>query len=294
MQLPLIDLAPSLDDRDADDVARRIDAACREHGFFLVTGHGVDPRLVERLDHLARDFFARPVEEKAAIAMALGGVAWRGWFPVGGELTSGTPDRKEGIYFGSEAPTTGRPLEGPNLFPMEPASWRSTLLEYLDALTVLGQRLVASIERGLDVEPGALTGLTADPLVLFRIFHYPPGESGWGVGEHTDYGLLTILRQDDAGGLQVQVGGEWIDVPPMPDVFVCNIGDMLERATSGATGRRRTACGTSPIATASPCRSSSTRAGPHECRRSSTARRRRPDDGTTPTRTCSTARTAST
>ena len=79
-----------------------------------------------------------------------------------------------------------------------------------------------------------MTGLTADPLVLFRIFHYPPGESGWGVGEHTDYGLLTILRQDDAGGLQVQVGGDWIDVPPTPDVFVCNIGDMLERATSGA------------------------------------------------------------
>ncbi len=54
------------------------------------------------------------------------------------------------------------------------------------------------------------------------------------MGEHTDYGLLTILRQDDAGGLQVEVGEDWIDVPPMPDVFVCNIGDMLERATSGA------------------------------------------------------------
>jgi isopenicillin N synthase-like dioxygenase len=233
VQLPLIDLAPARDGDD-DEVARAIDSACREHGFFLVTGHGVDPALIERLDGLAREFFARPEEEKAAIAMTHGGIAWRGWFPVGGELTSGTPDRKEGIYFGSEGPMTGRPLAGPNLVPAEPSSWRATLLEYLDALTALGQRLVSSIERGLDLVPGALTDLTTDPLILFRIFHYPPGESGWGVGEHTDYGLLTILRQDDTGGLQVEVGGEWIDVAPMPDAFVCNIGDMLERATSGS------------------------------------------------------------
>ena len=234
MPLPLIDLAVSSRAGGDEEVARTIDAACRDHGFFLVAGHGVDPGLVEGLVGLARDFFARPEVEKAEIAMSRGGMAWRGWFPVGGELTSGTPDRKEGIYFGSEAPMTGRPLEGPNLFPSQPSSWRTTLLEYLDAVTELGQRLVAAIERGLALAPGELTDLTADPLVLFRIFHYPPGEPGWGVGEHTDYGLLTILCQDDAGGLQVEVGGEWIDVPAEPDVFVCNIGDMLERATSGS------------------------------------------------------------
>ncbi len=89
--------------------------------------------------------------------------------------------------------------------------------------------------------------LTADPTVLFRIFHYPPTptrdsagtesdgtDEGWGVGEHTDYGLLTLLAQDHHGGLQVRrLDGSWIDVPPTPGVLVCNIGDMLDRLTGG-------------------------------------------------------------
>ena len=72
--------------------------------------------------------------------------------------------------------------------------------------------------------------------MLFRIFHYPPqpaDDDGWGVGEHTDYGLLTLLAQDDNGGLQVHTPDGWIDAPPMPGTFVCNIGDMLDRLTGG-------------------------------------------------------------
>ena len=71
-------------------------------------------------------------------------------------------------------------------------------------------------------------------MVLFRIFHYPPvtGDA-WGVGEHTDYGVLTILRQDEVGGLQVKSPAGWVDAPPVPGSFVCNIGDMLDRMTGG-------------------------------------------------------------
>jgi isopenicillin N synthase-like dioxygenase len=71
---------------------------------------------------------------------------------------------------------------------------------------------------------------------LFRIFHYPPSpprSGGWGVGEHTDYGLLTLLAQDDSGGLQVAAPEGWIDAPPIPGTLVCNIGDMLDRLTGG-------------------------------------------------------------
>jgi isopenicillin N synthase-like dioxygenase len=78
---------------------------------------------------------------------------------------------------------------------------------------------------------------TGDPLILFRIFNYPyvptADDVSWGVGEHTDYGVLTILRQDDAGGLQVKSRSRWIDAPPVPKSFVCNIGDMLDRMTQG-------------------------------------------------------------
>ena len=78
--------------------------------------------------------------------------------------------------------------------------------------------------------------LTSDPTVLFRIFHYPPGERGdeWGVGEHTDYGLLTLLAQDHHGGLEVRaLDGAWLDVGPTPGLLICNLGDMLERLTGG-------------------------------------------------------------
>ena len=232
--LPVIDLsAPD------DVVAPQIDEACRDRGFFYVTGHGVDPALQDRLEDLARAFFALPEEQKAEIAMARSGHAWRGWFPVGGELTSGVPDLKEGIYFGAELPPDPRPLHGPNLFPSEPAGLRDTVLDYLAAMTALGHRLARLMALALGLDGDWFDRhLTADPLVLFRIFHYPPGSAAaddtWGVGEHTDYGLLTILRQDATGGLEVRTGDGWQDAPPIPDSFVCNLGDMLERMTGGA------------------------------------------------------------
>ena len=76
---------------------------------------------------------------------------------------------------------------------------------------------------------------TGEPLTLFRIFNYPPQADPalWGVGEHTDYGLLTILLQDDAGGLEVKSRSNWVPAPPVPGSFVCNIGDMLDRMTGG-------------------------------------------------------------
>jgi isopenicillin N synthase-like dioxygenase len=216
--LPIVDLADA-------DAAAQIDRACREVGFFYVVGHGVDDGLQQRLEDAARAFFARPDDEKARSAMANGGRAWRGWFPVGGELTSGVPDRKEGIYFGAEEPPSTVPLHGPNLFPDD--DLRAAVLAYLDAMTALGHRLADAM--GID------RALRDDPTILFRIFHYPPGGGGgWGVGEHTDYGLLTILRQDATSGLQVRSGSEWLDAPPIPGSFVVNIGDMLERLTGGA------------------------------------------------------------
>jgi isopenicillin N synthase-like dioxygenase len=75
---------------------------------------------------------------------------------------------------------------------------------------------------------------TSNPLILFRIFNYPPlAASGFGVGEHTDYGLLTMLKQDDSGGLQIKVQSNWVDADPIRNSFVCNVGDMLERLTRG-------------------------------------------------------------
>jgi isopenicillin N synthase-like dioxygenase len=108
------------------------------------------------------------------------------------------------------------------------------------AITRLGHFLVAGIALSLGLEESYFAEhYTSDPLVLFRIFNYPPPsahsqfESGLGAGEHTDYGLLTILKQDMSGGLEVKTKSGWIAAHPIPNSFVCNIGDMLDRMTAG-------------------------------------------------------------
>ncbi len=300
------------------ETAAAIDTACREVGFFTVAGHGVDPELIGALHDAARRFFALPEERKAEIAMAHGGRAWRGWFPLGGELTGGVPDRKEGLYVGTElGPDDPRvaaatPLHGANLFPTDPAELGPLVLGYLDELTRVGQAVLAGMAVGLGLDHHwFLRHLTADPVVLFRMFHYPAtptdtgrtdgdesddrwadddegadqrdrgdregdddrhggasgnrnrhggasgnrscdeagggghddeqgspddGEranGGWGVGEHTDYGLLTLLGQDGTPGLEVRGAEGWVAVDARTDRFVANIGDMLERLTGG-------------------------------------------------------------
>ena len=248
--LPVIDVGPLIGPASAvarAGVARQIQAACRARGFFYVTGHGLPAGLLDQLADASAEFFALPLADKLEIAMERGGPAWRGFFPVGAELTSGRPDLKEGLYFGAELPAddprvlAGIPLHGGNLFPRQVPWLRPLVLAYLDALTSLGQAVLTGVALSLGLDAGYFaTGYTADPTILFRIFHYPassPQTQDWGVGEHTDYGLVTLLAQDDSGGLQIAVpaGNEqgWIDAPPIPGTLVCNIGDMLDRLTGG-------------------------------------------------------------
>ncbi len=250
----MIDVAALLDPdsaaTDLAEVAAAIDKACRSVGFFSIVGHGVPAALQTRLEAAAHDFFARPDHEKRLIAMEHAGPAWRGWFPVGGELTSGVADLKEGLYIGSEHPPehprvlASVALHGRNLFPADDDDLRMAVLDWLDALRPVADAVMRGIALGLGLPPEWFAQhLTDDPTILFRIFHYPAHRpdadtdtdtGSWGVGEHTDYGLLTLLAQDHLGGLQVRaVDGSWIDVAPIPGVIVCNLGDMLERLTAG-------------------------------------------------------------
>ena len=247
--LPVVDIAPMrAASGDADPAARaqvaaQIADACRAHGFFCIAGHGIDDALQGALRDAAQAFFALPEDEKLRIDMPRGGRAWRGFFPVGGELTSGRPDRKEGVYFGTELPpddprvVAGWPLHGANLWPERPAALRGVVTAYMAAAVDAGQAVLAAIALGLGLEADWFRRhYTADPTVLFRLFHYPPQPveaDDWGVGEHTDYGLLTLLLQDDVPGLQVRTPRGWIDAPPRPGTLVCNLGDMLDRLTGG-------------------------------------------------------------
>ena len=243
MSLPVIDMT-ALFGRDPvarSAVAASIAAACEDDGFFYVVGHGVPPGALARLEAEARTFFDLPTVEKQSIAMVRGGVAWRGWFPLGGELTSGRPDSKEGLYLGEELGpgdprvAAGWPLHGANLWPTAAPGLRPAVEAFFDGATLAAEALMqgVSLALGLDHQFFAHHYLQK-PTKLFRIFTYPPTpEAQWGVAEHTDYGLLTLLAQDDAGGLEVRARAGWRTAPPIPGALVCNIGDMLERLTGG-------------------------------------------------------------
>jgi isopenicillin N synthase-like dioxygenase len=249
-RLPVIDIAPLLSGgAGRERVAAEIAQVCKAHGFFYVAGHGVDDALIADLEELSRAFFALPVEEKMRWRMELGGRAWRGFFPLAGELTSGKPDWKEGLYLGTELAAdhplvvAGTPLHGPNLFPDLPG-FKEAILKYMEQVTRAGHALLEGVALSLGLEARYFVDrYTADPLILFRIFNYPSqplpadlkGDEAaiWGVGEHTDYGLLTLLHQDSVGGLQVKSANGWIAAPPIPGTLVCNIGDMLDRMTGG-------------------------------------------------------------
>lgn len=155
--LPVVDVGPVVGGGPAAAlaaVAEQVQAACRDRGFFYVTGHGVPPGLIAGLADASAEFFALPLADKLEIAMERGGRAWRGYFPVGAELTSGRPDLKEGLYFGAELPDNdprvldGLPLHGRNLFPRQVPQLRSLVLAYLDALTTAGQAVLAGVALG--------------------------------------------------------------------------------------------------------------------------------------------------
>jgi isopenicillin N synthase-like dioxygenase len=249
-RLPIIDMAPLFSPPGSagrTDIAARIADACEAHGFFYLVGHGVTAETLAGLEAASRRFFALPQATKMRIGMPGGGRAWRGYFPVGGELTSGRPDLKEGIYLGTDLPpdhpkvAARTPMHGANLWPAEVPQLRVAASAYMAAAARAAAGLMEGVSLSLGLPDDYFArAYTADPTILFRIFHYPAtGPAGvdwsqsWGVGEHTDYGLLTLLAQDRHGGLQVKGPSGWIEAPPIEGALVCNIGDMLERLTGG-------------------------------------------------------------
>lgn len=137
--------------------------------------------LCQRLDQLSTQFFALPDATKANYAMALGGQAWRGWFPLGGELTWGQPHCKQGLYLGSEL-TAIIPRCGPvchctatDLIPHDDVlpHFRQTVLDYMAQVAGVGHRVLAAMALSLGLPASTFKAhYTADPLILFRIFQY--------------------------------------------------------------------------------------------------------------------------
>jgi isopenicillin N synthase-like dioxygenase len=240
--IPVIDVS-GLSGSEAGRVAAEIGAACREVGFFYVTGHAVPPDLGTAVFDASARFFAQAEAQKKAVLYTAAGN--RGYVPMKGEaLDPGKPaDLKEAFNIGLDLPAddpdllAGRGFRAANLWPDLPG-FRDTMLTYFAACQDLGRLLHRAFAIDLGLPPGFFDDKLDRPMAVLRLLHYPPApdraELGQlGAGEHTDYGCVTLLATDGVGGLQVRSRtGDWLDAPHLPGAFVCNIGDCLMRWTN--------------------------------------------------------------
>jgi isopenicillin N synthase-like dioxygenase len=240
--IPFIDLSgmASADPADRMFVGRQIAKACTEVGFFYLTGHGVPQAVIDRAMAEALGFFRLPAEEKRKIAVN----NWhRGFNAIGGALMYGAtkPDYKEffqiGLELGLDDPDVcaGQALRGPNQWPAEPAGFRPALEQYYAEVGRCGAKLLRGVALSLDLPEDFFVQHYTKPLQRTQTIYYPTqpaelGEDQFGVAPHSDFGCITLLYQDQTGGLEVcNRDGVWVQAPPHPGSFVINVGDLLER-----------------------------------------------------------------
>lgn len=241
--LPIIDIGPLYgDEPDAwQGVAEQIDRACRQWGFFYIKGHPISPARIAEVLGNAQRFFALPVEEKLKIDITQTR-HHRGYGAVATEQLDPTKpsDLKETFDMGLHLPAdhpevlAEKPLRGPNRHP-DLSGWQALMEQHYHDMQALAQTLLRAMTLALGIERDFFDTRFNEPVSVLRLIHYPPRDTAscaeqQGAGAHTDYGCITLLYQDAAGGLQVRnVNGQWIDAPPIDGTFVVNLGDMMAR-----------------------------------------------------------------
>lgn len=244
--LPLIDISDlasgSAAKRAAVGAAMR--AACIDKGFMYVTGHGVPERLVDETFALSREFFDLPLAVKQGYDVR-NAVARRGYAGIRTQaFQPGPADLKESFFFGEELPmddprvVRGLYDHGPNQWPDELPGFRPVMYDYYKHMVVLNETLLDGLALSLGLPDAFFGPFKKAAMCPIRLLYYPPPQADSPPGEvsfgaHTDFGGLTVLAQDAAGGLQIQDhDGSWINAAPVPAAFVVNLGDFVQRWTN--------------------------------------------------------------
>lgn len=252
--VPVIDISPyrGVDAAARQALAAEVDRTCREVGFMVISGHGVDPDLIAAVEDVSRAFFDLPLEEKMRIVRPAPDVT-RGYMPMKAEVLvrsrggNAPGDLNESLMIGPvdadgspycTAPEAGRHFAA-NLWPERPEALREIYERYYRVMDRLGADLMRLFALALGLPETYFNSSVDRSISRLRVRNYPaplepPVAGQLRAGAHSDYGSLTVLKTEDRpGGLQVQVrDGGWLDVPHRPGCFVVNIGDMLARWTN--------------------------------------------------------------
>jgi len=251
--LPVLRLPPP--GADLEPFAASLREALHTDGFaYLIPGEWVPEEVSAAALAASERFFDLPRESKEAMSY-VESAAFRGYISQGRENTAGRPDEREQVEIGVEGTADWGPdspvyerLRGPNQWPAEAPEVRAGLEPFMEAMTAMCGALMEALALSLGLERSAFAAsLLPEPNTQMKMARYPPlpagasaydadgGVARFGVGAHTDSGYLSLLLQDDVGGLQVQdaATGAWKDAPPLPGAFVLNTGEMLQLATNG-------------------------------------------------------------
>jgi len=243
--LPVLDLRDYLGGGESADVfVERLRDVVHRIGFFQLVGHGVEPDLLAAAPDVAAEFFALPDEDRFEIDNVKS-PQFRGYTRFGHEHTNGRADLRDQIDIGRELPPADvaddEPawlrLRGPNLWPSALPGLRPVMSMFMDRLEAVGHKLLEAMSVALGQPADRFADAVSPPEVLLKVIRYRTpagaGAGDQGVGAHRDTGFLSFVYQHQVGGLQVERGGSFVDVPVLPEAFVVNIGEMLQLVTRG-------------------------------------------------------------
>ena len=237
--IPLLDLGPYFAGEPGafEATAAELRRICETVGFLFIANHGVPFDLVRETFEAAARFHAQPMEAKLAVKLD---DAMQGYLPYRSSTTRANglvavrkPNENEAFFVNPERD----PAQPANRWPAAIPEFGPTVLRYFAALEDLSLRLLPLYARALGMPDDFFGPLCDRSLSTLRLTHYPPvayGADEYGIAPHTDSSFFTLLAQNPVPGLQIRTrDGEWISAPVIPETFVVNTGDVLNRWSNG-------------------------------------------------------------